>query len=176
MMTFNEFKKYYQDSRSIRLIIKIILATLLVISLALLLNWRRQLNLDEYERAIYDKRDLIRVFTPKPYEKITSPLVIKGEARKDWFSENFFLVYLLDDKGEEWMIGIAEAQKAPRGKFVPFEAKIDWQNPSANFAGERKDPLILNGRPGLVVLKKTKTGNILENNDELRIPIIFHVE
>ncbi len=156
--------------------IKIILAALLGISLVMLINWRRQLNLNEYERAIYDKRDLIRVFTPKPYEKITSPLAVKGEARGDWFSENFFLVYLLDEQGKEWMIGIAEAQKAPRGKFVPFEAKIDWQNPSANFAGERKDPLTLNGHPGFIVLKKAKIVGVSENADELKIPIIFNVK
>lgn len=156
--------------------VKVILTALFVIPLVLLMNWRRQLNLDEYERAIYDKRDLIRIFAPKPYERIGSPLVIKGQARGDWFSENFFLVHLLDQEGKEWMIGVAEAQKAPPGKFTPFEAKIDWQNPSANLAGEFKDPSILNGRLGLIVLEKAKTDGVTENDDKLRIPIIFRIE
>jgi len=112
------------------------------------------------EFALCPHEDLIRVFSPQANEKVSSPLLIKGEARGFWFFEATFPVKLLDDKGNI----IAQHYAQAKGDwmtedFVPFEAELVFEAPTA--------------QKGWLVLEKDNPSSLSENADELRIPIIF---
>jgi len=112
------------------------------------------------EFALCPHEDLIRVFTPQANGKISSPLLIKGEARGFWFFEATFPVKLLDDKGNI----IAQHYAQAKGDwmtedFVPFEAELVFEAPTT--------------QKGWLVLEKDNPSDLPENAEELRIPIIF---
>ena len=113
------------------------------------------------EFALCPHEDLIRVFSPQANEKVSSPLLIKGEARGFWFFEATFPVKLLDDKGNI----IAQHYAQAKGDwmtedFVPFEAELVFEAPTA--------------QKGWLVLEKDNPSSLSENADKLRIPIIFY--
>ena len=112
------------------------------------------------EFALCPHEDLIRVFSPQANEKVSSPLLIKGEARGFWFFEATFPVKLLDDKGNI----IAQHYAQAKGDwmtedFVPFESELVFEAPTT--------------QKGWLVLEKDNPSSLSENADELRIPIIF---
>ena len=112
------------------------------------------------EFALCPHEDLIRVFSPQANEKVSSPLLIKGEARGFWFFEATFPVKLLDDKGNI----IAQHYAQAKGDwmtedFVPFEAELVFEAPTT--------------QKGWLVLEKDNPSSLSENADELTIPIIF---
>jgi len=105
-----------------------------------------------------EKNDLIRVSNPKPNETVKSPLIVKGEARGNWFFEASFPVKLLDAEGNLLSIAIAQAKSDwMTTDFVPFEATLEFQAPAA----ER----------GVLVLQKDNPSGLPEHDDELRIPV-----
>ncbi len=112
------------------------------------------------EFALCPHEDLIRVFSPQANEKISSPLLIKGEARGFWFFEATFPVKLLDDKGNTIAQDYAQAKGDWMTEdFVPFEAELVFEAPTT--------------QKGWLVLEKDNPSDLSENDDELRIPVIF---
>ncbi len=112
------------------------------------------------EFALCPHEDLIRVFTPQANEKVSSPLLIQGEARGSWFFEATFPVKFLDDKGNI----IAQHYAQAKGDwmtedFVPFESELVFETPTT--------------QKGWLVLEKDNPSDLSENADELRIPVIF---
>ncbi|MDP3995974.1 MAG: Gmad2 immunoglobulin-like domain-containing protein [bacterium] len=110
--------------------------------------------------AVLDKADLIKVENLKPNQTITSPLIIKGEARGYWFFEASFPVKLLDDKENLIALQVATAQSEWMTEdFVPFEAVVEFEAPVAG--------------KGILVFEKDNPSGLPENADELRIPVSF---
>ncbi|OGZ37562.1 MAG: hypothetical protein A3A94_03295 [Candidatus Portnoybacteria bacterium RIFCSPLOWO2_01_FULL_43_11] len=110
-----------------------------------------------------EKSDLIRADFPRPNQTIQSPLIVKGEARGFWFFEASFPIKLLDDNGEFIAQGIAQARgEWMTENFVPFEARIEFNNPKTE--------------KGTLVLEKDNPSGLPENADELRVPIVFAKE
>jgi len=110
--------------------------------------------------SVLDKTDLIRVENPEPNQIITSPLIIKGEARGYWFFEADFPVKLLDDEENLIALEIATAQSEWMTEdFVPFEAVMEFETPL--------------GEKGILVFEKDNPSGLPENADELRIPVLF---
>jgi len=110
--------------------------------------------------AALEKADLIKVESPEPNQKITSPLIVRGEARGYWFFEASFPIKLLD--GEENLIAleIATAQSEWMTEdFVPFEAVVEFENPATE--------------KGILVFEKDNPSGLPENANELRIPVFF---
>lgn len=69
--------------------------------------------------------DVIRVFTPKKDSFVTSPLVVKGEARGTWFFEASFPVSVESEDGVVLAQHYAQAQSEWMTEdFVPFESSI----------------------------------------------------
>lgn len=110
-----------------------------------------------------EKFDLIRLTSPKLYQKISSPLVIAGEARGTWFFEASFPVTLVDWDGriiaesfimtsDDWMTT----------DFVRFRGTLNFSKP---------DDLIYNN--GSLILHKDNPSGLPEFDDALEIPIIF---
>ncbi len=75
--------------------------------------------------------DLIRIKTPRPNDRITSPLQLQGSAFPGWFFEGDFPVVLTDEKGRV----LAEAPavmltKELEGQFTPFASELTFDAPS----------------------------------------------
>ena len=108
-----------------------------------------------------EKRDLIRIITPRPGATVTSPLRVRGEARGTWFFEASFPVRLVDADGHEIAVVPAQAQgEWMTERFVPFEAVLEF---SASAAGTR----------GTLILEKNNASGLPEHADELRISVQF---
>lgn len=108
-----------------------------------------------------EKQDLIRLDYPRPNAKISSPLIISGEARGPWFFEGDFPVVLTDWDG----LIIAEGYATAEGewmteKFVPFTAELKFKKP------EYKDN-------GSLILQKDNPSGLVSLDDSLEIPIYF---
>ena len=65
------------------------------------------------EFSVCPKEDLIIVQSPMAFEKISSPLTVKGMARGTWFFEASFPVRLVDENGKELAV-------------IPVQAKTEW--------------------------------------------------
>ena len=105
--------------------------------------------------------DLIRLSTPLPSEEISSPLVIKGQARGTWFFEASFPVVLVNWDGLIIAEGYATAQSDwMTEEFVPFEATLEFTKPDYS-------------NRGALILQKDNPSSLPENDNALEIPILF---
>ncbi|MFH1822885.1 MAG: GerMN domain-containing protein [Patescibacteria group bacterium] len=107
-----------------------------------------------------EKTDFIRVDYPRPNQEIASPLVISGEARGTWFFEASFPVKLYYNNGTVLAAGIATTTADWMTEdFIPFQAVLTFMAPTGNY--------------GKLILEKDNPSGLLENADELIIPIKF---
>ena len=76
------------------------------------------------------KGDMIIVDSPRPQSTVTSPLVIKGKARGNWFFEGSFPVTLTNWDGLIIAEGYATAQGDwMTNDYVPFSATLSYSLP-----------------------------------------------
>ena len=106
------------------------------------------------------KSDLIRVSSPMPNQKITSPILIRGEARGNWYFEASFPVKLVDQNG----VILAVAPVQAKGEwmttyFVPFSIDLGFK--------------VSESTPATLVLEKDNPSGLPEHADEIRIPLIL---
>lgn len=107
-----------------------------------------------------DKTDLIRIDNPRPNQKITSPLMISGQARGAWFFEGSFPVRLYDENGNELVMGVASTDGIwMTDNFISFKAELNFSAPNTS--------------KGMLILEKDNPSGLLENADELRVPVRF---
>lgn len=109
-----------------------------------------------------EKKDLIRVSSPKPNDVIKSPLMIKGEARGNWFFEASFPIKLINAEGEEVPLSqgyIMTAEEWMTTDFVSFEQTISFPPQKA-------------GKGKLILMKDNPSG-LPQFDDELVIPVLF---
>ncbi len=113
-----------------------------------------------------DKSDLIRLQSPTPNAKVTSPILIKGEARGGWYFEANFPIYLTDWDGRIIAEGYAEAEGDwMTSEFVSFKATLKYNY--ADVAGGYSNR-------GTLVLKKANASGLPANDDALEIPVILN--
>jgi len=106
------------------------------------------------------KEDLIRVTSPMQNEVIESPLTVTGEARGYWYFEASFPVELVDSNGTQLALKPAMAKgEWMTEEFVPFEVTLEFGKPTTN--------------TGILILHKDNPSGLVENDDELRIPVKF---
>lgn len=104
--------------------------------------------------------DDIHVNLPQPNAKITSPLVVKGEARGTWFFEASFPVRLVLENGDELVTTPAEAQgEWMTEDFVPFEATLTFAQPIP--------------QKGTLILMKDNPSGLPEFDKSISIPVVF---
>lgn len=110
-----------------------------------------------------EKADLIRISTPRPNEKISSPLTITGEARGTWFFEASFPVVLTDWDGKIIAQGTAKANSDwMTTDFVPFTATLSFTVDKNTYSNN-----------GALILRKDNPSGLPQNNNALEIPIVF---
>jgi hypothetical protein len=108
-----------------------------------------------------DKTDLIRIDSPRPTQQVSSPLVVTGQARGNWFFEASFPVKLLDSSGVALASGIATAQAGWMTEdFVPFTATLTYNSP-------------VSGGAGTLVLQRDNPSGLPENDDQLIVPVVL---
>jgi hypothetical protein len=107
------------------------------------------------------KNDLIQVTEPQANQEISTPILIKGQARGSWFFEASFPVEIQDSDKVIIATGIAQAKTEwMTNDFVPFEVNIDFQR-----------PVIKNG---YLILKKDNPSGDPSKDDQLILPIAFN--
>jgi len=105
--------------------------------------------------------DLIRVTRPEADSLVTSPLVVEGDARGQWFFEASFPVILTDDKGSELAhIPASALDNWMTNDFVPFRAQLEFASSSSP--------------TGFLILKKDNPSGLPEKEDQIKIPIRFY--
>lgn len=114
----------------------------------------------------------ILIYYPKSNDTISSPLVIKGEARGNWFFEATAPAVLVDWDGLIIAEGYIQANPPAGGgdwmteNFVEFEGTLEFKKPEM---AEKTDF----GKNGALILKKDNPSGLLENDDFVEIPIRF---
>lgn len=102
----------------------------------------------------------IIIETPRPGTVVASPLTIKGTARGSWFFEANFPVELYDDSGTRIAVGVAKTSEDWMTEdFVAYEAVLTFTAPAA--------------AKGYLLLKKDNPSGLPENDNSLRVPVIF---
>lgn len=105
-----------------------------------------------------------KIFVSQPLENtvIKSPLVVKGEARGNWYFEASFPVILIDGNGKEIAISPAQAKTDwMTTEFVPFEVSLSFQKPLT--------------KTGTLILKKDNPSGLPENDGSISIPVRFEL-
>jgi spore germination protein GerM len=107
------------------------------------------------------KDEMIRIFSPESDQVVSWPIIIKGEARGNWFFEGSFPVRLLDENGTEIALGLAQAQSDWMTEdFVPFEATLNIASlPEID--------------EGVLVLEKDNPSGLPENDKQITMPVRF---
>lgn len=107
------------------------------------------------------KEDLIVVDAPLPDAQVSSPLLIKGSARGNWFFEGTFPITVTDWDGKIIGEGYATAQGDwMTTEFVPFRASITYVLPAD-----------VPYRHGYLILKKDNPSGDPQLDDALEFKI-----
>lgn len=102
----------------------------------------------------------IKIEQPQINEIIPSPLEIKGKARGFWFFEASFPIELRDENKNLIAQSLGEAQTDwMTDNFVPFESTMEFSVPETE--------------KGVLIFKKDNPSGLLENDEQLEIPVIF---
>ena len=102
----------------------------------------------------------IQIVSPRPDEKIDSPISITGQARGSWFFEGSFPVQLRDENGNTITTGVVTATDDwMTDELVPFSGKLSFTKP-----GTEK---------GILFFRNDNPSGQDENEKSLKIPIQF---
>lgn len=105
-------------------------------------------------------KDKIKITTPRPTEKVVSPLDIKGQARGTWFFEGQFKASVMDDKGNILGEGVMSTNgEWMTEKFVPYEGQISFADPKTD--------------TGKLVLEKDNPSGDPAKLEQLIVPVKF---
>ncbi len=112
---------------------------------------------------IFEVQDLIELNSVRPNQKISSPLVLEGQAVGNWYFEGDFPVILTDWDGKIIVEGYVTALRQPADyseNFIPFKGTLEFEKPEY---GER----------GILILRKDNVSNDKNLDNALEIPILF---
>lgn len=109
------------------------------------------------------KDDLIVLESPLPKEGISSPLIVKGKARGNWFFEGSFPVTLVNWDGLIIAEGYATAQgEWMTTEYVPFVGSITFEKPYTGVSDR-----------GWIILKKDNPSGEPQFDNALEVEIKF---
>jgi len=101
----------------------------------------------------------LKIVSPKPGDKLASPLIISGEA-KGWYFEGSFPIELKDANGATLASGVAQAQGDwMNPDFVPFIATLDFAAPTTP--------------TGMLILKKDNPSGLPQYDAQISVSVTF---
>lgn len=107
-------------------------------------------------------KDLVRVTSPANGARVSSPLIIRGQARGYWYFEATFPVEVQDSAGALVGQGYAQALRDwMTEEYVPFESTIILTTSPVS------------GTEGEIILRKDNPSGLPEHDDHLSVPIVF---
>lgn len=110
-----------------------------------------------------EKDDLIRVEAPLKGARVSSPLVVRGEARGMWYFEATFPIVIVNWDGLIIGEGYAEATSDwMTEEYVPFTGTIEFD-----------ESLIGPYARGAVIFRKDNPSGLPEHDNALEVPIVF---
>lgn len=123
-------------------------------------------NLPSVKAPAIDLRPVIETRTndfvllePAPYDKVTSPLTVVGEATGLWYFEGSFPIEVQDLNGKKLGGGIAQAQgEWMTADFVPFKSVIEFTATSG---------------PLKLVPRRDNPSGLPENEYQLEFPLEY---
>lgn len=97
--------------------------------------------------------------SPQKETIISSPLVVKGQARGFWFFEASFPVKLLDSQDNIIATSVAMADSDPlTDNFVPYKSLLEFNTTATS---------------GFLVISKDNPSGLPENDASVKIPVLF---
>ncbi|MDD3614184.1 MAG: GerMN domain-containing protein [Candidatus Pacebacteria bacterium] len=103
--------------------------------------------------------EIVRLFSPQPYDLTSGHLTIKGEVRGNWFFEGSAPYYIVSAEFSTIASGIIHAQEDwMTDDFVPFVEEIDF---------------IPQGEKGYLVLKNDNPSGMAEKDLYYSVPLKF---
>lgn len=122
-------------------------------------SWQKSPDATPASTAQVDQ-EYFKLETLTADSKITSPLVISGQAKGTMFFEGSFPVSIEDSNGKNLGTEIAKAEgEWMTEKMVPFKATINFKTPST--------------KTGFVVLKNDNPSGLPENEHSVKFSISF---
>lgn len=104
--------------------------------------------------------DKIVLSSPRPLQRVTSPLPISGKARGAWFFEASFPVEVVDANGNSLGKTAIHAQgEWMTEDFVDFKGEIIFKKPTT--------------KTGSLIIKKDNPSGLPENEETLMVPVNF---
>ena len=105
-------------------------------------------------------KDLVYIAQPLSGTKVTSPLVVSGRARGNWYFESSFPVRLLDGNGNTIALTPAQAQgEWMTTDYVPFSVTLTFSTPTT--------------ATGTLILQKDNPSGEPQFDDSVSIPVTF---
>lgn len=105
-------------------------------------------------------KDLVYIETPFSGMKVSSPLVVSGRARGNWYFEASFPVKLLDGNGNALVVTPAQAQGDwMTTNYVPFSVTLTFPTPAT--------------ATGTLILQKDNPSGEPQYDDFVSIPVTF---
>ena len=133
-----------------------IILFVIIISVGCFWFWQ---NYKKSEPSQY--KDLVTLISPTEGDYISSPVIIEGKARGNWFFEASFPVFVVDWDGLIIGQGIAQAQSEwMTTDYVQFRAEITFTK-----------SVVKNN--GWIILKKDNPSGLPEYDDAFEVPIFF---
>lgn len=106
-------------------------------------------------------KNLLVVYSPKENELVSSPLVIKGKARGQWFFEASFPVELTDENYNPVEVHFVTAvENWMTEEFVPFTDTLKFSPPAT--------------KNGYLILHKANPSGLPENANSDTIKVSFY--
>lgn len=114
---------------------------------------------EENNNELVSIHEDVRLLTPRAGQTISSPLIVKGEA-KTWYFEASFPVKLISPSGKVLVQHYAEAQGDwMTTNFVPFEATLEFISTEEGM--------------GKLVLEKDNPSGLPQNDESVEVPVRF---
>lgn len=114
----------------------------------------------EDEEEVIAQNEFVRLWEPVPSQVVSSPLLIRGEAKGTWFFEASFPVRLEDRRGHTLAEGyISTPDEWMTEDFVYFVGQLEFEAPEDDF--------------GNLILMKDNPSGLPEHDDELKVPLNF---
>ena len=116
---------------------------------------------------VTDGHDMIVVNEPASGAKISSPIIVKGQARGNWYFEATFPIVVVDWDGRIIGEGHATAKSDwMTTGYVPFEGTIDFKRPADVKVGTYNER-------GSIILRKDNPSGLPANDAAVEIPVVF---